>query len=105
MGNVDSADSSVSDAIHRQVQEEARTLGLARAYINEYEARSQDRHKAFKSHLLSAFQANINAGHTTADVKTREIQAVYWSIKEFCGNPNHVAREAKLTLMRTGSSA
>ena len=50
------------------------------------------KHEVFKSQLLSAFKANnnrlsvilycdeINAGRTTADVKTREIQAVYWSI-------------------------
>lgn len=51
--------------------------------------------ETFKSHLISVLNANknqlnlimycdeINAGRVTADVKTREIQAVYWSIKEF----------------------
>ena len=40
--SVDSAGSNFRNEFHRQVQEEARTLRLARDYIKEYEARSQD---------------------------------------------------------------
>ena len=72
------------------------------------------RHEAFKSHLLSAFKANnnrlsvimycdeINAGRTTADVKTREIQAVYWSIKEF--GPSLLSNEDAWFCMMTTPS-
>ena len=41
MGSVNSADNSVSVAVHRQLQEEARTLQLCRAYIRLHDAQRQ----------------------------------------------------------------